>query len=174
MYPKEYIDYLVHFHGDRDYFECHEILEEYWKDVDKNNKESILVGFILFAVSNYHHRRGNFSGAERTLRKALHIFQKEEHQLKYYGLSIEEFFEALKERQDMIQHFKPYKSMILPLQDDKLLSQCKIECERVGYKWGQASDLSDENLVHRHSKRDRSDVINERAEAIARRQKKRQ
>ena len=27
-FPLKYIDFLVHFHGDRDYFECHEILEE--------------------------------------------------------------------------------------------------------------------------------------------------
>ncbi|PAD68333.1 hypothetical protein CHH83_14265, partial [Bacillus sp. 7586-K] len=31
MYDQEYIDFLVHFHCDRDYFECHEILEEHWK-----------------------------------------------------------------------------------------------------------------------------------------------
>ena len=31
MYPTEYIQFLIHFHGDYDYFECHEILEEYWK-----------------------------------------------------------------------------------------------------------------------------------------------
>ncbi|MFZ3196347.1 MAG: DUF309 domain-containing protein, partial [Bacillus mycoides] len=27
MYPTEYIQFLIHFHGDYDYFECHEILE---------------------------------------------------------------------------------------------------------------------------------------------------
>lgn len=31
MYPTEYIQFLIHFHGDYDYFECHEILEGYWK-----------------------------------------------------------------------------------------------------------------------------------------------
>ncbi|MEH7501602.1 DUF309 domain-containing protein, partial [Neobacillus drentensis] len=29
MYPTEYIQFLAHFHGDRDYFECHELLEDY-------------------------------------------------------------------------------------------------------------------------------------------------
>lgn len=37
MYPAEYLEYLVYFHADRDYFECHEILEEYWKEQGMNN-----------------------------------------------------------------------------------------------------------------------------------------
>ena len=60
-FPQKYIEYLVHFHGDRDYFECHEILEEYWKKIDNGNKESIWVGLIQLAVANYHHRRKNLT-----------------------------------------------------------------------------------------------------------------
>ena len=33
VYPEAYIEYLMYFHGNRDYFECHEVLEEYWKEV---------------------------------------------------------------------------------------------------------------------------------------------
>ena len=30
-YPEAFISYLIEFHATRDYFECHELLEEYWK-----------------------------------------------------------------------------------------------------------------------------------------------
>ena len=32
QYPEAYTDYLCYFHGARDYFECHEVMEEYWKE----------------------------------------------------------------------------------------------------------------------------------------------
>ncbi len=172
MYPKEYIEYLVHFHGDRDYFECHEILEEYWKKVDKNNKKSILVGFILLAVSNYHHRLRNWSGAIRTLQKSINIFHEQKEQLEHYGLTLNVLSPLLKERLTSIQNHQDYKSMNLPIQDPKLLEVCKKACLEKNFIWGQESDLTNEELVQRHSKRDRSGVIEERNQALLVRQRK--
>ncbi|MCD2486520.1 DUF309 domain-containing protein, partial [Staphylococcus aureus] len=51
MYPKAYIDYLVEFHATRDYFECHEILEEYWKEDPPKKRKRYWVGFIELAVA---------------------------------------------------------------------------------------------------------------------------
>ncbi|GIN60678.1 hypothetical protein J27TS8_06710 [Robertmurraya siralis] len=170
MYPQEYIEFLVHFHGDRDYFECHEILEEYWKKVDKNNKNSVLVGLILLAVSNYHHRRGNFSGAARTLKKSLMII--EQHNLDALGLSKEELLILLKARLTHIQERKEYLSMRLPIKDSSLIEACKKSCQQKGVNWCEKSDLSNDEIVHRHLLRDRSEVMIERAQAIKLRQKK--
>jgi len=39
MYPEPYLEYLIQFHAERDYFECHEILEEYWKSAPANERE---------------------------------------------------------------------------------------------------------------------------------------
>ena len=172
MYPEEYIEYLVHFHGDRDYFECHEILEEYWKKVDKSNKNSILVGFIQLAVSCYHHRRENFSGAEKTLQKSINIFNGHKGFLKNYGFSTDSFLSTIEERLESIQEQHPYISLNLPIQDPELINVCKRLSEQKGMKWCQASDLTNEELVHRHSRRDRSDVIKEREIALKSRQKK--
>jgi uncharacterized protein len=172
MYPKEYIDYLVHFHGDRDYFECHEVLEDYWKKVDKNNKRSILVGFILLAVSNYHHRRGNFSGAHRTLRKALNILNEKKLQLTTYGFSPSELIDFLDERLVLIEKKEMYTSLNLPINDPELIEICKKECSLKGTTWCKASDITNEELIHRHVRRDRSEVISERNEALQLRQKK--
>lgn len=172
MYPKEYIDYLVHFHGDRDYFECHEILEEYWKTVDKNNKKSILVAFILLAVCNYHHRRGNFRGAGRTLKKAIFIFNEQKTLLPSFGFLPEPFLEYLGRHLKFIEDVKEYKSMNLPIHDKALIESCKEACKQKGYIWGNESDLTNEDILHRHVRRDRSEVLFERDAALKERQKK--
>lgn len=172
MYPQPYIDFLVHFHADRDYFECHEILEEYWKEVDEKNKQSILVGFILLAVANYHHRRNNFSGAKRTLTKALHIFTRHQEQLPAFGYVPHEFIHFLNDCLTGIEMGKPYKSIHLPLHNEQLLTFCIRRAEQKGLPWGQDSDLTNEDLIHRHIRRDRRMIVLERELELKKRQRK--
>ncbi|MEH7107402.1 DUF309 domain-containing protein, partial [Bacillus sp. JJ1764] len=124
MYPNEYISYLVHFHGDRDYFECHEILEEYWKNTEPGNKESVWVGLILLAVSCYHHRRGNFAGAVKTLEKAIPIFESKPNMIQQLGLNCHDLNLMLKERLSDIKDRHIYKSLNLPIADTALLQTC--------------------------------------------------
>lgn len=166
MYPKEYIHYLIHFHGDRDYFECHEILEEYWKKTDPGNKESIWVGFIQLAVASYHHRRKNFKGAERTLGKSIHIFNQSIDRLEEFGLDPDRFQKDLSYMKKQIQEKASYTSYCFPFSDLKLVTQCKKECQKRGLKWDSDSDLENEHLIHRHTLRDRSEVIEERLQAL--------
>lgn len=174
MYPKDYIRYLAHYHGDRDYFECHEILEEYWKETEPANKRSILVAFILLAVSSYHHRRENFPGAYRTIRKAEMIFKEKEGELKDYGINSIDLFQLLTNQAREIKEKKPYQSMNLPLSDPMLVEALRVYCKSCGWRFGQASDLTKEELIHRHSKRDRSEVILERNRALEKRHQNRQ
>ncbi len=79
MYPTEYIQFLIHFHGDYDYFECHEILEEYWKTKPRGNRDDYLVGLIQVAVSLYHQRRTNWNGATKMMKSAITILEKTVH-----------------------------------------------------------------------------------------------
>lgn len=162
MYPNEYIDYLVHFHGDRDYFECHEVLEDYWKKVDPRNKHSIWVGLILLAVSSYHHRRGNLIGAERTLTKSIKIIKKNANQIEKLGIRKEEFLVELDKRLAGLSKGSKYTSYIFPIKDTSLISSCKNKCMQAGLTWCEDSDLNNKDLINRHSLRDRSQVIQER------------
>ncbi|PLR84568.1 DUF309 domain-containing protein [Bacillus canaveralius] len=164
MYPKAYISYLAHFHGDRDYFECHEILEEYWKSIN-GEKESVWVGLILTAVSAYHHRRGNFSGAHKTLKKAISIFESKRGDLAELSLDEELLLENLNDLLAAIENKKPYTSFAFPITDKMLIASCIQECEFTGMNWESPSDLNNENLLHRHLLRDRTDVIEEREQA---------
>lgn len=166
LYPHEYIQYLVHFHGDRDYFECHEILEEYWKKNDPGNKDSIWVGLILLSVSNYHHRRANFNGAKRTLKKAIKIFLLQEKSLKSLRLNQEQLMSLLQQRLDMMEKEIAYNNFDLPIYDSSLIDACKKTASKMGIKRGSESDLMNMDIIHKHLVRDRTSVIEERNRAV--------
>lgn len=175
MVPKAFIQYLVHFHGDRDYFECHEVLEEYWKEVDPGNKSSIWVGFIQLAVSSYHYRRGNFSGALRTHNKSAEILHEQLRNCTDLGINHTKLMKLMEERKSRIVSYQPYRSIYLPINNPDLLEQCMEECERQNLVWGNVSNDLDKSLVNKHVTRDRSEVILERKKAIEERaNKKRQ
>lgn len=166
MYPSAYIQYLVHFHGDRDYFECHEILEEYWKGLPNENKQSIWVGFILLAVSNYHYRRQNTNGAERTLQKAITILRNQQKTPIQLGLDFPKLLLGLEKRLVDIQTNQHYHSINLPIIDEKLLNLCLSYTEAMGLAWGQDSNLRQMDIIDRHKLRDRSEVVKQRHQAL--------
>jgi uncharacterized protein len=166
LFPKEYIEYLVHFHGDRDYFECHEILEEYWKSVDPRNRKSVWVGFIQIAVANYHFRRGNLNGAYRMLRKAINILKQQSDTVEKLGMDQEKLLELLQNQLTEIKNGTNYNSLTLPITSESLLAHCMARSKELNIHWCSPSDLSNIEIIHRHSRRDRSDVILERNKAL--------
>jgi uncharacterized protein len=170
MYPKEYIQFLVHFHGDQDFFECHEILEEYWKKVDNQKKESLWVAFILMAVSAYHHRRENFKGAEKTLKKSIVLFQKLKEDIGKIGLDGTRLIILLQEQEKFIEQKQIFHSYPLPISDTSLENHCIELAHSMGMSW-KNSEIIPPNIIHRHLTRDRSSVIKEREKAIQMRHK---
>lgn len=159
MYPKELIDYLIFFHAERDYFECHEVLEEYWKE--QGMKDKVWVGLIQIAVSMYHHRRNNFSGALKMLESAYHILQKEQENLTRLGFDYNELIDLLSNKIDDIRKLTPYQSINLPL-SSALLTTCQEKCALDQLTWGTPSDLANDYLINKHTLRDRTEVIEER------------
>lgn len=152
MYPREYLDYLIFFHAQRDYFECHEVLEEYWKE--EGIKRRVWVGLIQIAVSLYHQRRQNYTGALKMMKSALQIVQGEEADVTRLGLDYNQLLEQIEERIQDIRNLTPYQSLNFPLQDD-VIQLCQGMCEKQGLTWGKASDLKDNYLLNKHSLRDR-------------------
>ncbi|MCL6586103.1 MAG: DUF309 domain-containing protein [Anoxybacillus sp.] len=160
MYPSAYLEYLYHFHTDRDYFECHELLEEHWKQDDK---KQVWVLLIQLAVALYHHRRGNTSGAKRMMQKASTLLEQEEEAVRQLGLDEKELARLLQQYIKQIDEGKPYESIMLPITDETLLEKCRSLCQQKGGVWGQKSDMTNDFLLHKHMLRDRSGVIAARA-----------
>ncbi len=54
----------------REFFECHEVLEDVWRP-SRGAERFFLQALIHFAVAFYHCQQGNPAGAELQLRKGL-------------------------------------------------------------------------------------------------------
>ncbi|MDQ0299511.1 putative metal-dependent hydrolase [Salibacterium salarium] len=162
MYPDSYIEYLIQFHSYRDFFECHEILEEHWKENDITNRNSPWVGLIQVAVGLYHHRRENFRGAEKILKSAYSILEKNSEHIQQLGINYSEFLTLVNDRIAAIQADKDYVDINLPLTDHDLIDQCKKESIKQNVPWIAASDMTNKHLIHRHILRDRTEIDEER------------
>lgn len=171
MYPQSYVDYLIHFHGDRDYFECHEILEEHWKS--EPVADPVWVGLIQIAVGLYHHRRANFAGAYKMLTSSLSILQQVPERVHSLGMNETELYQWLTRLIQAVQEQKPYQSVNLPLVDQTLIQSCIDQCKQRGFHFGEPSDCSNLSLLHRHTLRDRSEVIQEREQQLERKRQSR-
>lgn len=67
-YDPLYLAYLVYFNRDRDYFECHEVLEELWLAKDK---DPVYKGLLQIAVGLFHFRNNNVRGGRMMLESAV-------------------------------------------------------------------------------------------------------
>ncbi|WNB93669.1 DUF309 domain-containing protein [Bacillus sp. NEB1478] len=158
IYPKAWIDYLTFFHTDQDFFECHEVLEEHWKEEGMTG--NLWPGLIQIAVALYHQRRGNMNGARRMLTSGIKKLSSEKSALNNLGIDSEHLLEKLKNRKKEIEQGLDYKTFILPLTDE-LLEACCVEAEKRGKVW-ELNRNPDETIVHKHKLRDRTQVIEER------------
>ncbi|EDL64810.1 hypothetical protein BSG1_08086 [Bacillus sp. SG-1] len=164
-YPKDYLDFITHFHCDRDYFECHEVLEEYWKETDPGNRNSVWVGLIQMAVGFYHYRRGNRKGAERILNKGKRILKQHSQALEDLGIAPANLQLILEETLENIHSGSEYQSVNLPL-NKELQAYLDSSCMNI-----EKQEIIPPSIIHRHSLRDRTEVIRSREEALLLRQK---
>ncbi|WP_456274175.1 DUF309 domain-containing protein [Bacillus sp. AK031] len=162
-YPEAYLQFLNHFHGDRDYFECHEVLEEYWKEVDPGNRKSVWVGLIQVAVGFYHFRRDNRKGAYRMISKGKKLLGDHIDSLADLGIDPQKLQVLLEDTLININSEAAYQSIDLPL-----IGELQQFCQSKG-EHGEVS----ESLIHRHMLRDRSEVIETRKAALKLRQNQR-
>ncbi|MFC5700399.1 DUF309 domain-containing protein [Cohnella faecalis] len=59
-----FLAFIGHFNGDRDYFECHEVMEELWLE---EGRHRLLQGLLQAAVGLHHWDNGNLSGAAKLM-----------------------------------------------------------------------------------------------------------
>ncbi|RJX37772.1 DUF309 domain-containing protein [Paenibacillus pinisoli] len=168
IYPDAYIAYLVEFHANRDYFECHELLEEYWKEHPDDGMSDIWVGLIQIAVGQYHERRGNRRGAVMMYKSAERKLADEG--LMQLGIDAPSLQHQLAKRREGAESGQPYKDMEIKLLDHELLELCRQASDELGVAWGTASPMGDADIIHRHLRRDRTEVVAARQEALLKKQ----
>ncbi|QRG65676.1 DUF309 domain-containing protein [Brevibacillus choshinensis] len=174
MYPQPYLDYLVQFHAERDYFECHEILEEYWKSFPSERRNPVWVGLIQIAVALYHQRRGNQGGADKMLTSAIRLLKQRELDIQQLGLDSAALIDLLEKRLEEIKAKVAYHSLTLPIQDEALRKAYEHACAQRKAPTHRESDMNDHYLLNKHTLRDRSEVFAERQRQIDLRKERRE
>ncbi|KMK76142.1 DUF309 domain-containing protein [Alkalihalobacillus pseudalcaliphilus] len=179
MYPKPFLDYLVYFHANYDYFECHEVLEEYWKEAEESQRHPVWVGLIQLSVGLYHERRGNYAGAKKMLLSSRNYLMAEAESVRQLNIDYDQLAAdisnhihtistILNSEPEQAQHiqvlFQPIK---IPFFDQQIHELIQKRSEELGISW-QQPEFTEPYIIHKHKLRDRSDVIAERQNQIKR------
>ncbi|WP_284640898.1 DUF309 domain-containing protein [Paenibacillus silviterrae] len=71
-YDPLYVQFVYYFNVPRDYFECHEVMEELWLE---EGRDPLYQGLLQVAVGLYHYRNGNHGGAVKLFTAAVEKLQ---------------------------------------------------------------------------------------------------
>ncbi|MBE1554075.1 DUF309 domain-containing protein [Sporosarcina limicola] len=156
-----FVKFIVYFNQNQDYFECHEVLEDYWKSIPDSDKEHPLTAFILLATGLYHWRRGNSTGAYRTLRKAVKNFLTFISKNPTYTEEID-FKRLIHDVQNSINRLEkqlPFESISLIVTSSQLTALVESAEQSM-----ELLSFESDALIHKHMLRDRSDILREREE----------
>lgn len=163
MYNPSFVQFLTYFNGNEDYFECHEVLEEYWKDIAPRQRKHILVGLIQLATGMYHWRRGNFKGASTILKKSRHSIIEHASSPYLEKLDVAQLLVQIENAEKSILDQQDFRSFPISITDSSLNNIVLTEIEDLIV-------LDASFIMNKHKLRDRSEVLQERADAISRRQ----
>lgn len=154
-----FVQFLSYFNGNRDYFECHEVLEEYWKEVAPRDRHHPLTGWIQLATGLYHWRRGNFRGATTILNKGRTTLQASIASPYVEKVEIESLLRQMDMILTSIQQQLPYEDISIIIRDQQL--------EKEVINAINALPPTDKQFIlHKHRLRDRTEVVAERQAAL--------
>ncbi|WP_258313353.1 DUF309 domain-containing protein [Paenibacillus sp. tmac-D7] len=83
-YDRLYVLFVYYFNIARDYFECHEVMEELWLE---EGRDTLYQGLLQVAVGLYHYRNGNNGGAVKLFAAALEKLEQQPEEV--LGIDLE-------------------------------------------------------------------------------------
>ncbi|MGE7982413.1 DUF309 domain-containing protein [Solibacillus sp. NPDC093137] len=150
-----FIDYCAYFNGNNDYFECHEVLEEYWKEIAPKEKLHPLVGYVQLATGMYHFRRANVTGAARIMEKAIVNFELNDNSQFFEFIDVRQLLRLMKNQLRKMQENEPFAHFTLPITDRQLQ---ELVHERI-----KSIPLMDSHFIfNKHMLRDRTEILEAR------------
>ena len=164
LYHPLFIDYITYFNGNHDYFECHEVLEEYWKDVAPGDKCHPLVGYVQIATGMYHWRRGNVNGAARIFKKGMTLLATPTDARFTEYIDMKQLHDDCTRALQRMQDGKTFCAFTMHVTNDALNAT-------VTARMKELQPVDPQFLLHKHQLRDRSDLLQARAQKIASKQK---
>jgi hypothetical protein len=153
----------------QDYFECHEILEEAWKEKGNFTKEDVEVFLILIVTGEYHYRRDNLIGATTSYKRALKLYESNHYHFDHLGFE-DSFIDDIYKRFYKLSE-KPFEPMQFPVKDWVYQDLYDLyEDEFDSYSQFTISILANvvrnKHITDKHRLRDRSDVVEARLQAL--------
>ncbi|WP_432359130.1 DUF309 domain-containing protein [Sporosarcina sp. UB5] len=158
-YHPLFFNFIVYFNRNQDFFECHEVLEEYWKSIPGYSKNHPLTAYILLSTGLYHWRRGNVDGAYRTLVKAKERFLTfNKHDIHYTeNINYKQLVQDTETSIEKIRKGESFTPFLIVITSESL----KESVEEIAQTM-ELLPVGSEAVIHKHMLRDRSDILEER------------
>lgn len=156
-----FVQFIKEFNVIHDYFECHELLEDYWKEIAPRQKSHPLAALILLSTSMYHWRRGNITGAIKTITSSIRRLEETKQSPFYETIDYTKLLDDAKNSLSLMKENQPFKSFSIKIENAQLLTH--VNCLEIENTEGL------QFLIHKHMLRDRSEILKEREKQKKRR-----
>lgn len=156
-----FVKFIIYFNDNQDFFECHEVLEDYWNSFPVRTKEHPLIGYILLATGMYHWRRGNTTGALRTLKKAQRRMATMQKTTPAFteGIDFNHLVRKTDETLQFIKNHKPFRPFLIKIQSTEIQQHIEQIIPTL-----ELLPPESDAIIHKHLLRDRTEVIKLRDE----------
>lgn len=129
-YDPLYLAYLVYFNRDRDYFECHEVLEELWL---AKERDPLYKALLQVAVGLYHSRNYNIRGGTIMLKGAY--LKLEEYPADTLGINLTKLVQEVKAYVQCLESHEQnpftYYDLTIEIIDHSLADEVRIAAEGI-------------------------------------------
>ncbi|MEI4768436.1 DUF309 domain-containing protein [Psychrobacillus sp. FJAT-51614] len=159
-----FVQFLKEFNVTHDYFECHEVLEEYWKEIAPKQKNHPLTALILMSTSMYHWRRGNNPGALKTMRTCIKRLSETSDSSFYETIDYSNLIQNTTNTLTLMQENAPFQPFFITIKNPQLMS--------LVHNLNIINNHDINFLIHKHMLRDRSEILKEREKSKKRRNDK--
>lgn len=129
--------FLVYFNRDRDYFECHEVLEELWLE---QGRDPLYSGLLQIAVALYHFRNGGITPAYNKIEGARKMMRNAVGKLSDYpgdalGIRLDKLVRQAQEYLNRLERYDREPFDFYPLEielfDPELIAQVGLASENI-------------------------------------------
>lgn len=116
-----FVQFLKEFNDVYDYFECHELLEDYWKEVAPRQKKHPLAALILLSTSMYHWRRGNIVGAIKTMNGSIKRLEETYQSTFYESINFTKLMQDVTHSINLMAQKQAFRKFTIEITNDHLL-----------------------------------------------------
>ncbi|MEG0235033.1 MAG: DUF309 domain-containing protein [Cetobacterium sp.] len=113
---EKYREFMDTFQIQRDFFKCHEILEEIWIEETKcETRKHVSINLLLIAVGLYHWRNKNYKGAIQVLENSLNNYDEVSKDIEILNIDSKYLKQKILVTIESLKIKKEYEEIYLPI-----------------------------------------------------------